>query len=575
MKCTVPILIGLVIMGPVVSLAWQENGVVVCDDTSSQSNPVIASDNSNGAIITWVDHRNGNYDIYAQRVDSSGIRQWISGSDSNGVIICDETGYQHKCKILADGFNGGIIIWQDKKVSPNDWDIYAQKVNSSGERQWSPLNGILAWDGWIEINHEIVSDGSGGAIITYRDESPYKIYAQKITSSGILEWGAGAKIVSDVSEYPKNPKVSADGTGGAIIVWWDERQVSPDTSYDIYAQKIDSDGNRQWGSSDLCVCSKVNDQQDSRVISDGSGGAIIVWDDDIYGNGSYYKVYAQRVNSSGTLEWGPDGICICDEISVYPEIIADDSDGDIIIWQDYRSGSNLDIYAQRINSSGELQWEANGVPICNAVGNQSNHKVIADGFGGAIVTWDDQRDGRHDIYGQRVDNDGSIHSGWALDGVLVCDTTNAGFGIYPRIVADGSGGAIITWQDTRNPDNNSDIYAQRITADGTVGMELEPANAPDKIFLNIPSSNPTAGNIEIRYGIVVKRDFISSKVALKIFDVSGTLIRKLVDEEKKPGKYSIRWDGKNENGDEVRSGIYFCYIDVGGLSKTRKIIMLK
>ncbi len=562
------VLLGLVIMSPVVSLAWQENGVVICDDPNLQANPVIASDDSYGAIITWVDHRAGNYDIYAQRIDSSGTRQWVSGSDSNGVIVCNAAGYQHECRILADGSGGAIIIWQDKKVSPNDWDIYAQKLNSSGERQWTPENGILVWDGWIEINHEIVSDGAGGAIITCRDDSPYKIYAQKIISSGTLPWGLGAKIVSDASAFAKNPKVTADGAGGAIVVWWDERQVPPDTSFGIYAQKIDSDGNRQWGASDLCVCDVVNDQQDSRIVADGSGGAIITWDDDIYGNGSYYKTYAQRVNSSGSLQWGINGVCICDEISVYPEIVADGLGGAIIVWQDYRSGGNLDIYAQRVNSSGISQWTANGVCICNATGNQTNHKVITDGLGGAIITWDDQRDGRHDIYAQRVDDDGNIHPNWTQNGVLICDTTNAGFtGIHPQIATDGSNGVITTWQDGRNPDNNGDIYAQRVTADGAGIIESSFTAAPHKISFRL-SPNPFK-NSAVLYVNLPK----SGLITIQLFDVLG---RRRYSREIEYTPENNAYDLKEIITGEIPNGIYYLQIKTnGGIKAMEKLVKIE
>ena len=74
----------------------------------------------------------------------------------------------------------------------------------------------------------------------------------------------------------------------------------------------------------------------------------------------------------GKFEWDLSGVGICDEISLYPEIVSDGSGGAIIVWQDYRSGSNLDIYAQRVNSSGISQWGVNGICICNAVGNQTH-----------------------------------------------------------------------------------------------------------------------------------------------------------------------------------------------------------
>ena len=587
MKCIVVLLMGLVILSPVVSFAWPENGVVICDDPSSQSNPVVASDGLHGAIIAWVDHRAGSYDIYAQRTDSSGLRQW---TPLNGIVICEAAGTQRSCKIVRDGSSGAIISWRNDN---DDWSIYAQRVNASGERQWSPLDGVLICvdDGPHSLWHyETIADGAGGAIVIWKDTegggAPGVIYAQRVDSSGTLLWGPSGKVVSDASEYAKNPVAVTDGTGGAIIVWWDERLGG---DFDIYAQKLDSLGNRQWGSNDIRVCDAANDQENSKVASDGSGGAIIAWDDDVYGNGSFYKVFAQRLNSAGMLEWDSNGVCICNEISVYPEIIANGSGGAIAAWQDYRSGSDLDIYAQKVNSSGILQWAANGISICDTAGSQINHKVIADGFDGAIITWDDARDGRRDIYAQRVDSDGNIHSGWASNGVLICDTTGAGmFGIYPQIATDGSGGAIMTWEDLRNSANDGDIYAQRVTAVGIVGIK-ENANIihwTTSIDVEV-YPNPSIEEVIIRYSMY-DNQYPMSGISITIYDAAGRSIRDLSDNlaSWSPGfdarsgpdlnkTLAVSWDGTDDNGEKVPAGIYFVRFKAGGLRVVEKMLMVK
>lgn len=114
------------------AVLWATNGVAVSIATNDQAFPSIASDGSGGAIVTWQDLRNGSdYDIYAQRLNSSGVAQWTT----DGVIICDSTGNQNSPLIVGDGAGGAIITWNDgRTVSPG---VYAQRVNSSGVRQWA------------------------------------------------------------------------------------------------------------------------------------------------------------------------------------------------------------------------------------------------------------------------------------------------------------------------------------------------------------------------------------------------------------------------------------------------------
>src|SRR6059036_624922 len=91
------------------------------------------------------------------------------------------------------------------------------------------------------------------------------------------------------------------------------------------------------------------------------------------------------------------------------------------------------------------QWTADGVALCTAANDQGAPQITADGAGGAIVTWQDLRSGRGDIYAQRVNADGVPQ--WTADGVAL--RTAAHHQDQPQITADGAGGAIVTWHDQR------------------------------------------------------------------------------------------------------------------------------
>ena len=90
------------------------------------------------------------------------------------------------------------------------------------------------------------------------------------------------------------------------------------------------------------------------MTTDGSGGTIITWQDKHNGK---YEIFAQRMSSGGNAMWTTNGIAICTQDSNYnPIIVSDGSGGAIIAWQSYRGSATADIYAQRVNSSGTVQW---------------------------------------------------------------------------------------------------------------------------------------------------------------------------------------------------------------------------
>ena len=66
-----------------------------------------------------------------------------------------------------------------------------------------------------------------------------------------------------------------------------------------------------------------------------------------------------------------------------------------------------------------------------------------------------------------------------------------------------------------------------------------------------------------------------SHVSLRIYDASGRYIRTLIDEPCDAGRHEERWDGRDESGRELSSGIYFCRIEAGALSETRKMVLLR
>lgn len=208
----------------------------------------------------------------------------------------------------------------------------------------------------------------------------------------------------------------------------------------------------------------------AHVVSDGVGGAVVVWQDTRTGG---EDVYAQRVTASGEIApgWGPEGIGVCTDPA--PQLLtaatADGQGGVVVTWYDHRSGGDpagtrTDIYAQRILADGTVApgWPVNGAPVTRAPGDQVFSVVAADGLGGAYFSWQD--DATEDIYLQHLGSGGQVVSGWPVDGLPVC--TLPGFQGYPIVIADGSGGVIITWGDLR--DGPLAAYGQRVLADGSL-----------------------------------------------------------------------------------------------------------
>ena len=67
----------------------------------------------------------------------------------------------------------------------------------------------------------------------------------------------------------------------------------------------------------------------------------------------------------------------------------------------------------------------------------------------------------------------------------------------------------------------------------------------------------------------------AGRVSIDVYNVSGQIVKQLVNEELLPGKYSVTWDATNNNGGKVKSGFYFYKINFGDFTKTEKMLLLR
>jgi hypothetical protein len=133
-----------------------------------------------------------------------------------------------------------------------------------------------------------------------------------------------------------------------------------------------------------------------------------------------------------------------------------------------------------------------------------------------------------------------------------------------------------------NGDPADDETAMKIAKDinkgKLVGVGLIPNNLPDFSYLPTPRKfrldqnfpNPFNPSATIKFEIARP-----VHVKLKIYDIKGRLVRTLVDEPRKPNLYRVIWDGTNESGARVASGVYFCRLQAGDFDKTNKMVLLK
>jgi hypothetical protein len=89
-----------------------------------------------------------------------------------------------------------------------------------------------------------------------------------------------------------------------------------------------------------------------------------------------------------------------------------------------------------------------------------------------------------------------------------------------------------------------------------------------ELYQNYP--NPFVVSTSIRYGIPVSMD-----VKLAVYNIAGQEIITLAEGSKEAGYHTARWDGKDNNGLRVNSGIYFCRLKTKDSTVQKKLIIVQ
>jgi hypothetical protein len=96
--------------------------------------------------------------------------------------------------------------------------------------------------------------------------------------------------------------------------------------------------------------------------------------------------------------------------------------------------------------------------------------------------------------------------------------------------------------------------------EGSVSTELLPQNFP----------NPVVNRTTISYNIPDHR-----QVSLKIYNVTGQLVKTMAWGQQKPGYHKLEWDGRDDQGRTVANGTYLLRLEAGDLSAARKMVVLR
>ena len=552
------------------------DGIAVSMAASNQMGPAAASDGAE-YLVVWAESRNRAFGIYAARIEASGAL-----IDREPIPICTSGSGLLDPDVAFDGTNY-LVVWGFGR-------IHGVRISPAGEIL-DPSPFLISSPQYFGGTPSIAFNGEC-YLVVWRDGRGIlaDIYGTRVTVSGEVLDPQGIPIAV-YNPYEMDPQVASNGTG--FLVTWriigDEE--CPEFYPGIYATAVDGTG-------------KLVDRRQilwwptgpppPKVGSDGTN-YLVVWPGERDGTSG---IFGLRVSESSLpIDTIPFAISSTGQGQSSPDLEFDGFNYRVV-WADGRSGTFADIYATRVSPSGEV-LDPGGIPLSIDPYSQYDPTIAAWASLNCLVTY--QSYTAPPVFGSRriwaniwggptsltfvsvsaAATGGCVRLSWEMSAdvpvsgfsILRADSPEGTFGTRNLLISKGKGSSFSCTDCSLTGDRT---YQYKIVlATSSVYQESEPLEvfveavpAAYCIYQNFP--NPFNPTCTISYDVPK-----SGRVSLRVFDVRGALVRTLVDSWKEPDTYSETWDGKNEDGNGLPSGVYICRMQAGDFVEARKMVLLR
>jgi hypothetical protein len=437
----------------------------------------VISDGEGGAIVLYDILRNSNRrDIYAQRLSPDGHKLWgekgtlIGTADKKLVSAVD-------IRVVSDNRSGAFLVWTNTGYKPGERSSMVIKLDSEGKIPWQQVSGVIS---------DILADGQGGILTSSVKDKVISV--NRISYEGNKLWCETGVSFTRPKLGIAEVQFAADGEGGIIIAWLESdpqraKSSHPGTTEEIYARRIDAGGNLDWGKDGVQLYVSLEDTAAAslRISRYSPDGLVLAWEQFVTvvmigDSQTFYlnDICAQKIDLNGINLWQRNGVTL--DISrttgitsppIAPLVVADDSGGAIVMWQDLRVVGRPALYAQKINDKGNIAWSIGGTKVFDIdMGEAYRYQMTESQEGGVIVslTFRDLLAREHGIRIHELDGEG--HSTWLVEPVNI--TVDLFLSTHD-MVSDSHGDVFLAWGTTKTAFSSSSVsYVQKIDGNGNL-----------------------------------------------------------------------------------------------------------
>ncbi|MEW5962140.1 MAG: VCBS domain-containing protein [Pseudomonadota bacterium] len=396
---------------------------------STQIRPSAAGLDGGGYVVVWEGYGAGGYGIYGQIYEADGDP--LGGETQLSPLA---NGSQVEATVTALLGGGFAVTWTGYGNPGGDYyDVYLRAFDGSG----TPLAGetrvnqttasYQATEGWIAKTITTLADGD--IALTWMgynsSNGTYDIFTRIFAPDGTTSRTGEILVTNSSSYYEYDSSIGSLADGGYIVTWSNPYGVDG-SSWGVFAQKYDADGNPDGGNFQVNTYTN-SDQLYSKVQGLSDGGYVVVWQSYGVGGNNTYEISGQRYDAAGNKVDGEFIVSSSDYgHDEFPSLAVRDDGALVVVWRDGSYGQ----ISQKIIDSPDDVTPIGDLQQDDAVNTGSNSgvdvpEVTALADGGHLVVWSSyyttpDNDG-YGVFAQRYDATGAEVGG----NVLVNTTTGS------------------------------------------------------------------------------------------------------------------------------------------------------
>ncbi len=503
---------------------WSSNPAVnngINTAAGEQAIPKVVTGPDSYTYIGFFSNEGGNYNVRLQRLDPQGNPQWASG----GILVSShpQMTWLTDWDMTVDNANHAILAFQDIRNGGNN-NVVVYRIASDGSFSWGADGIALSNSTAFDASPKVVSTSAGNAVFAWQADDV--IILQKVDPSGNLLWGANGITLSSADTYSW-PQLLPVGTDEVILKYFHDTGPAYAPTRHVYAQRYNASGNGVW-SSPAVISNAAGISAWTQVfpfINDGSDGFYIAWHDD-RDNDMNSSVFVQHISSTGTILFQSNGIeaaTLSNRERMYAQLALPPGSADVyVLWNEMDADQNQrGIYGQKMSSSGTRLWTNNGMAFVNLSPNDVIPIALRHSPTDVVAFYEESSGGMdYHVKAMRIDNNGAFV--WSPGIKTMCSVNSSK--VHSVTNEYDNNQWIASWEDDRS--GNSDIYAQNIQLDGTLGP-YSPQTGFITGNVSLVGGNGDVTEAEVRAGNEVVHPDAAGNYSLEVlfgtYDVTASL----------------------------------------------------